>query len=687
MPLDPVSERRPPITPQLAVRVAGLGVLALVLFGIVFFRLWYLQVLDGNKYLAMARDNRVRTERIEAPRGQIKDANNVTLVDNRQATVVSLDPRTIPVQMRTAAAEWGQKMTARSKRKKGHQGPRPPMPQPTGDLLTRYRRLGQVLQVPPKTINERVITSLIQVPYANIRLKIDVSRAERDYIEERKENFPGVTVEQLYMRSYPYKELAAQIFGTVGQINEKELQDKAHYKGIAPGTDIGQNGLEAEYDKFLRGTDGSYRIEVNAAGERRGTVTGTQPQPGQLLKLTLDQGLQKAGEQAMKRAGAGYAPDHGGAFVAMNPQTGAIYAMGSLPSYDPQALNGHFDTTAQYQAKFGAAAGAPLFNRALAGAYPTGSTFKPITALAAMDSRVMSPSDVFNDTGCLKIGARAVDVACNAHDEVNGPINLVSALKVSSDTYFYNLGLKLYHELPAQPLQKWARRMGLGRPTGVDLPGEAWGTVPGPSWVRMINRKELACRKQRHVPSCGIGTGDAVWNPGNETNTAVGQGDVQATPLQMAVVYSTLINGGKVPTPHLAQEVQDARGLVQRLDPPAARRVPIDPAARSAIMEGLHEAANAPHGTSTNVFAGWPRNRFPIFGKTGTAERPPHPDQSWYVAYSYDAQHPNARPIVVVCTIEGGGFGAEKAAPAARQILSNWFNVPSQWIAGTSLTR
>jgi penicillin-binding protein 2 len=687
MPLDPVSERRPPITPQLAVRVAGLGVLALVLFGIVFFRLWYLQVLDGDKYLAQARENRVRTERIEAPRGQIVDANDLTLVDNRRATVVSLDPRTVPLELRQAAAEWGQQMTARSKRKKGHKGPKPPMPQPTGDLVTRYRRLAHVLQMSPKRINERVVSSIIQVPYGNVRLKIDVSQPERDYIEERRDKFEGVTVEQLYMRSYPYKDLAAQLFGQVGQITEKQLEDKRHFKGISSGTDIGQSGLEAAYDKFLRGTDGSYRIEVNAAGERRRAVTGTDPQPGQMLKLTLDQGLQQAGERALQRAGAGYGVDHGGAFVAMNPQTGAVYAMGSLPGYNPRELNGHFNTTAEYNAKFGEAAGAPLFNRALAGAYPTGSTFKPITALAAMDAGVMSPSDTFTDTGCLKIGARTVDVACNARHVANGTVNLVSAIKVSSDTYFYNLGLKLYHKLPAQPLQQWAHKMGLGRATGVDLPGEAWGTVPGPSWVRRVNRKELACRKRKHVSSCGIGTGYAVWNPGNETQTAVGQGDVQATPLQMAVVYSTLINGGKVPRPHLAQEVQDSRGLVQRLDPPAARRVHIDPAARSAIMDGLSQAASAPGGTSTTVFDGWPRNRFPILGKTGTAERPPHPDQSWYVAYSYDAQHPSERPIVVVATIEGGGFGAEKAAPAVRLMLSKWFNVPAKWIRGDSATR
>jgi penicillin-binding protein 2 len=168
---------------------------------------------------------------------------------------------------------------------------------------------------------------------------------------------------------------------------------------------------------------------------------------------------------------------------------------------------------------------------------------------------------------------------------------------------------------------------------------------------------------------------------------AVGQGDVQATPLQMAVAYSTLINRGTVPRPHLAEAVEDARGLVQHLAPPPARRVRIDPAARAAIMEGLHEAANAAGGTSSKVFAGWPRNRFPIWGKTGTAERKPKADQSWYAVFADDARHPGHRPIVVVTTIEQGGFGAAAAAPAARLILSKWFNVPPRWAAGDSATR
>jgi penicillin-binding protein 2 len=685
MPIDPANDRRPPITPQLAIRVAGVGVVAFVLFGIVFFRLWYLQVLDGDKYLAQARDNRVRTERIAAPRGNIVDAGNLPLVTNRKATVVSLDPASIPASMVSAINAYGQQAGLREARPKGHKGAPVPLPMATGSLLTRYERLGHVLVLTPKTINERVVNSIVQVPYANIRIKTGVPAAQRDYIEERHEAFPGVTVEQQSVRSYPNNTMAAQLLGTVGQITQKELADKKDYKGIPGGTDIGQTGLESEYDKFLRGTDGRYNIEVNAAGERRQATTAVQPKSGQELKLTLHQDLQQTGEAAIKTLGGGLP----GAFVAMNPTNGAIYAMGSNPSYDPRdAAPGRYSTNAAYASKFlKANTGHPLIDRADESAYPTGSIFKPVTALAALSTGVTTTTQTFDDTGCFQTGARKdIDVSCNTDKEPNGIIDMADALRVSSDTFFYHLGKELYGTLPSLPLQSWAHKLGVARKTGIDLPGEATGSVPSPAATQAINKAELACRKRKHVASCGIGsTGHEQWNPGDMTNFAVGQGGLQATPLQMAVAYSTIINSGRVPTPHLGLEVSDSRGIVQPLDFPSRRKVDIKPEWRATILNGLSQAANADGGTSKQVWDnGWPRDRYPIFGKTGTAERPPHPDQSWYVAYSYDKQNPDAKPIVVVCTIEGGGFGADSAAPAARLIMSQWFGVQKKIVHGDS---
>ena len=679
MPLDPANDRRPPITPQLAIRVAGAGVLAFVLFGIVFFRLWYLEVLDGDKYLAQARDNRVRTERIPAPRGRIVDASNVVLVDNRRATVLALNPASIPSEMRDAIATYGQEFTKRSKRPKGHKGPRPPLPEATGELLARYERLGKVLGLSVKTINQRVVSGILQVPYANVRIRTDVPASQRNYIQERSDQSPGVTVAQLYVRQYPNKSLAAQVLGSIGQINKAQLE-QSHFKGVAGGTDIGKSGLEYEYDKQLRGTDGSLHIEVNAAGERRRAVTAREPKQGRELKLTLRLDLQQAGESALRSAGHGLP----GAFVALNPESGAVYAMGSSPSFNPRDLNGPFATTAAYEAKFGKAAGSPLFNRADQSAYPTGSIFKPITSLAALSAGLITPSEKFNDTGCFQTGARKdIDKSCNAGGKVYGPVNMVDALRVSSDTYYYNLGKKLF-DRGGLTLQDWAHDLGVGRRSGIDLPGEAGGSLPSPAKIRELQDAERKCRKEEHKPACGIALLDASWNPGDMTNFAVGQGGLQATPLQMAVAYAAIVNRGRVPTPHLAEQVEDSRGIVEKIDSPSKRRVAIKDEWRQAIMEGLSEAASQDGGTSKQVWEdGWPRGQFPIFGKTGTAERQGQADQSWYVAYSYDGS-PDHNPIVVVCTVEKGGFGAESAAPAARLILSKWFGVAPKLIRGSS---
>lgn len=700
MPFEPGSGR-PPITPQLAVRVAGAGVMALILFGIVFFRLWYLQVLDGDKYLAQARDNRVRTAVIAAPRGNIVDASGLPLVENRKATVVSINPQSLPVSYRDDIAAYGQKAgqwAARRKalvaslgKKKGTRkaGTAPARPQAAGELMTRFRRLANVLAMSPKTINDRVVDGVVQVPYANVRIRTDIPAPQRTFIQERENLFPGVNVESVYLRQYPQRTLAAQILGTIGQISGRQIKDSA-FRGIEAGTDIGQTGLEAKYDKYLRGTDGLYRIDVNAAGERRNATVSKEPKQGETLHLSLKLELQQQGEKYLNEVGGG----RPGAFVAMNPEDGTIYAMGSNPSYNPRdAAPGRYSTNAAYRAKFlDASTDHPLVNRADQSAYPTGSIFKPISSLAGLSSGATTVGRVFNDTGCYQTGAREQDKACNAGKEVNGQINLIDALRVSSDTYFYDLGKRMYDRLPSQPLQTWAHKLGVARKTGIDLPAESGGSIPSPQQVKDLQDAERACRRKNHVKSCGYADLTASWNPGDESNFAVGQGGLQATPLQMAVAYSTIINGGLVPTPHLGLEVENSRGYVQKLDHPTKRSVRIDPAWRQAIMQGLSEAANERGGTSQAVWAeGWPKSRYPIFGKTGTAERfyganHQEEDQSWYVGYSY-AGNPRKKPILIVATVEKGGFGANTAAPIVRLIMSHWFGVAPRLVRGDSTDR
>jgi penicillin-binding protein 2 len=661
--IDPASERRAPISPQLALRVAVLGVAAFILFGIIFFRLWYLQVLSGDQYLRQAQTNRVRLERIPAPRGAIVDRDGNPLVKNRQATVIKIDPEKLPEQERTDALTWGQSVTERSRRPKGRQGPPIPIPKALPEVAKRFKRLSRVIGISAATIQERVVTGLAQVPYSPVTIRSKVPATLRDYLEERNHDFKGVTVEPSYLRTYPHGTLAAQLLGSVGEITPKELKMKA-FRGVKQGTVVGQQGLEATYDRYLRGRDGADRFFVDAQGQRKGRGQARDPQPGRQVQLSLSTSLQKAGELAMLRAGGGKP----GGFVAMDPRDGEILAMGSYPTYDPRVLIPPVSKR-DYERLTAQTSGSPLTNRAISGTYATGSTFKPITALAALSAGIVTPGSVIDDAGCTTIGIGPGSERCNAGKEANGPVNLVSALRVSSDVYFYKMGQFLYSK-PGQVLQTWARRLGFGHRSGVDLPAEIKGNVPDAKWRDRINKAEADCRKEKHHP-CGIADGtNRPYSVGDNVSLAIGQGDLLATPLQMAVAYAAIENGGKIVRPHLGVRVEDDQGrLITKLNRPPAKTIKFDPTALAAIREGLHEAASAPGGTSTQVFQGWNQARFPVYGKTGTAQKNGQFDQSWYVCWVPDAK----RPIVVAMTIEQGGFGAEAAAPAVRQILSQWF--------------
>jgi penicillin-binding protein 2 len=678
--IDPVpaDERRPPITPQLALRVAVLGGIAFVLFAIIFFRLWYLQVLSGDQYLQQARDNRVREVRVQAPRGDIVDRNGHVLVENRAATVVQIDPESLPAAERNGAATWGQDVTARSRRPKGKKGPLVPIPAPaTGHLAARFKSLARVLNMSPKTIQERVVQSLASLPYANVTVKVDVDVPRRNYLVEHPEGFPGINVERKFLRRYPEHSLAAQLVGSIGEIDDTELKLK-RFKGVTQGTVVGQGGLERAYDQYLRGVDGSTKITIDALGRPKSSAPGHPPVSGRSVRTTLDIGLQQTGEKYLDQT-ISQGPGSAGGFVALDPRDGSVLALGSYPTVNPSILSKPF-SQATADRLFGDSGGAPLFNRAIGGSYPTGSTFKPITALAAMSTGVVQPGDVIDDNGCIKIGTAGQE-ACNAGKEALGPVNMTSALSKSSDVYFYTMGQRL-NALAGQPLQKWARRLGLGHRTGIDTPGEFGGTVPDRAWRDRLNAQEATCRKKKGHP-CGIADGtNRPWTEGDEVNLAVGQGDLQATPLQMAGVYSVLANGNHRVRPHLGAAVEDSGGrLLQRIEPGADQHVTIDPAVRQVILDGLHDGTL--HGTSADVWKGWDQSHYPVFGKTGTAQRLNRPnDQSWYVCFVNDPQH----PIVVAVTIEDGGFGADAAAPVARTIVSKWFHQPIKYIAGKSKT-
>jgi penicillin-binding protein 2 len=690
--MEPATDRRAPITPQLALRVAIFGGVALALFAIVFFRLWYLQVLSGDKYLAQATVNRVRELRIQAPRGKIVDRSGKVIVRNRQAVVVQLDPAKLPQAERDLAAKWGQDVGRRAARPKGKRGEQIKIPGiPTRALGERYRRLARVLDTSAIGIHRQVVRSLVVVPYSSVRVKTDVPESVLSYISERPDQFPGVKVEQTYLRDYPQQTLAAQLLGTVGEVSPAQLR-QSRFRDVKQGTIVGQSGLERSYDRYLRGVDGVQRVQVDAFGRPipNDRLRDVAPIAGQRLRLSLDLGLTRTGDRAMR--GPLNPANHPGAYVALDPRSGEVLAMGSNPTFDPETLTKPM-TQKRYDTLFGDNAGAPAFNRAMQGGYPTASTFKAITALAALDSNLIGPSTPVDDGGCVQVYEQK---RCNANDQAYGSVDMPRALQVSSDVYFYKLGVAAWQKGGTHDLiiQNWARRLGFGRPTGIDLPGEGRGVVPDPTWRRNINATELGCRKKKKISAVanvfaagaqGCGISDLRdYNGGDTVNLATGQGDLVATPLQLAVAYGAIANGGKVVTPHLGLEIESDRGeLVQRIERDPARRIQIDEANRQVVADGLHRAAAESPGTSADVFAGWPQDKYPIYGKTGTAERGVKQDQSWYVAYVPDPK----RPIVVAVTVEEGGFGAETAAPIARLLLSQYYSVAKKIVKGTSKTR
>jgi penicillin-binding protein 2 len=603
------SDRRPTLTPKLALRVAILGGIALVAFGVVFFRLWYLQVLSSDKYRAEARNNQQREIKVEAPRGEVVDRDGRVLVENRTGLAVKVTPDKLPRD--------------RVKRR------------------AVYRKLGRLLGVRSRRIERAVRKQLKALPFSAATVKQDVSEPVVAYILERQEQFQGVTVERVFLRQYPHHTIGAHLFGTVGEVTREQLKNE-RYRGVNMGDRVGQSGIEYQYDRFLRGRDGASRVQVDALGRLKRELTVVQPRQGRQLRLSIDIDLQKAGQQALA-GGTGR-----GAFVVMNVRNGEVVALGSQPSFDPNIFSKVIKPS-DFKRLSDPANGAPLSNRATQGLYPTGSTFKLITATAGLETGVFTPDTVLFDGGSLTVGGVTFK---NAGGGGHGALALRQALTVSSDVFFYQLGRDMNGSLK---LQRWARRLGLGRRTGIDLPGELPGLIPTPHWRNRLFKRHLT---------------DRPWSVGDNINLSVGQGDVQADPLQLAVAYATIANGGNVLAPRIGLRIEDSAGrAIQELDAPPARRLNIRPEFRQGILEGLRGAASAPGGTSAKVFAGFP---IPVAGKTGTAEKGAgRPDQSWYVAL---APFPSPKYVVAV-TDEAGGFGADTAAPMARTILAKLFGV------------
>ncbi len=636
-------ENAAPTHAQFAVRIAVIGGIALVAFGAIFFRLWFLEILSGESYLKEANANRVREIKIQAPRGDILDRNGNVLVDNK--TVLSLQVRADELPGRTKV---------RNK---------------------ELKKLADVAGMGYAKVKREIRQQTNELPANPVTLQQDVDKDLAYYLLERQDDFPGVTASQQYVRNYPDGTLGAHLFGFVSEIGKSQLREPA-YDGLEPGDRIGATGLESQYDYLLRGQNGEIKVPVDASGNPSGNqLSRVDPKVGDNLKLTIDEKIQKAGESAL----AGYGLP--GAFVVMNVNDGSILGMGSYPTFDPSVYTPPVSTrTADALANDEAK---PLLDRAIQGGYPTGSTFKLVSGSAALASGLVSPSHTFNDAGSFVLGDYTWK---NAGETPNGVVDMVSALRVSSDVFFYDIGRlanNVYDQNGKEIIQDWAKQLGFGSLTGIDLPSESPGLVPTPEWRDKLYAdagKPDSCGGKQRLFEAGCYETDRPWTIGDNMNLAVGQGDLQATPLQLATAYAAIGNGGEVVRPHLGLAGEDASGAeTEAFDPAPQRQIDLPAETRSTILEGLREAAMEPGGTSYPVFGSFPVD---VAGKTGTAEKTDQADQGWYAVLA-PADNPK---YVVIVTIERGGFGATKAAPAACQILSQVLDVKSKCAAGTSAT-
>ncbi len=502
------------LTPQLARRVAVLGALALGVFAILFFRLWALQVLSGDRYLRAAQDNQLRTLRLEAPRGSIVDRNGRLLVSNVPGTAIQIRTADLP--------------------KEG-----------------RYRlvqRLSTILHVPVARMTA-AIEDRKNDPLTPITVKTAVHEDQVAYLYEHRAEFPGVSIVQTYLRSYKHQALAAQILGYVGEISKEEL-DRLRGERYRGGDKIGKSGVESAFDRYLRGRPGAAQLRVDSLGRPQSALeVRAEPRPGNSVRLTIDVELQQAAERALRygiqlaRNNENWAAN-GGAIVAMNPRDGAILALASNPTYKPSIYVGRVDPKKLeplVDRDVAKARNFPGLNRAIAGLYPPGSTFKPVTALAAMQEGLLSPYDSIQCTPTAVFG-QDKQVFRNWNPNVNEPMTLPKALAASCDTYFYVVGNRFYDEgrEGRTRLQQWARRFGFGETAGLDIGGESSGLLPTPAW-----------RKRTYHTSI-----DRAWQPGDSIQLAIGQKDLLVTPLQMARFYALLANGGKLVTPYVVADVE-----------------------------------------------------------------------------------------------------------------------------------
>jgi penicillin-binding protein 2 len=636
--------------PGLRIRVIAFVMVGL--FALLGLRLWALTAIESPAAAQAVNADRLRVVQVAPTRGLILDRYGNPLVNNVTTEQIVLS--------RSAAVQD---------------------PAVVG-------RLAAVIGQTPAQVESTILNPQNSL-YKPIPILSNAPPSDILYIDEHRDEFPGVTAQSTTQRNYPQVEIpgpaqagypASQVLGYVGTINSAELKARAS-QDYQAGDPFGQSGLEFQYEKQLRGTPGKQELEVNPEGQVVPPVLKTVAAvPGDNVVTNIDTGLQQVTDNALatqilalrrtldpkcnNNSGC-YPAATGGAAIVMDPQTGAVYAMSSYPSYNPSEWVGGI-SQANYAALSNLANNEPLLNRAIDGLYTPGSTFKLNTATAALDLGLIGPDTYYDDTGTFMVpdcqyGSASCIFHNNEGDGGFGEINVTTALTVSSDDFFYNLGAKFWDnrsQYGDTPIQKQAAEYSLGELTGIDLPGES-------DQARVDSQAEDV-RLHAESPT---GFPNTTWNTGDNVEMAFGQGATVITPIEQAVAYSTFANGGTRYAPEVAAAIVSPKGkVIKRFAPKVTGHVNLPPATYTAMLDGFIGVvqSSSPLGTAYGVPG---LGTFPggVAGKTGTADSELGKEPTaWFVGFG-----PTADPqYVVVCVIDQAGYGATAAAPVVGDIFN-----------------
>ena len=575
---------------RLEIMMAAAAIIIFTLIG----RMAYLQLYKGDYYASRAEGNRTRYTRIIAPRGIIYDCNGEVLVDNKPGFMVSLA--------------------------KSGEGYKPEI----------IARLSVIINMPQEKIKKKIEENSGSAE--PVRLIRNASPEIVTKVEENIRFLPGVLLEVQPVRTYLNDTLAVHTLGYVGEISEYEIEQGV-YKELKAGDIVGKFGLENYYDKYLRGTDGSYREEVDVNGRVVQIMDKVNPVPGQALVLTIDAKLQRIAEAAvdrqLKAIGA-----RACAVIAMDPHSGEVKALVSRPDFNPNwFVNGISEKNWN---RINTDVFHPMTDKVIAGEYPPGSTFKIVTGSAALQEKKVTPGEMIFDSGRHPL----VDMR-NAGGEALGWINFKTALSASDNVYFYEMG----YRVGIDAIDKYASDFGLGKKTGIDLEGEAEGLIASPAYKKKVFQED--------------------WFLGDTFNASIGQGFTLATPIQIAQMMSAVALDGKRYKPHLVKRIlNDDGSLSKTFKPEEVGNLPVAESTLDLVQEAL-KAVTKEGGTAASL------NSLPVAvaGKTGTAENPHGKDHGWFIAYA----PADAPQLVVVCLVEQGSYGAVSAVPIVKTILEYAF--------------